>query len=454
MTRSKRFIDLVESLIPVRSIGSEGISAKELTRKLGKSASHIYEPLNKLRRQGKIKAIKEKRGVDPSVTIFFKPSNKHIVKTDSHICGRCQRFTKIGRCVLLDLVADESSYHLDEHLRIRWKKEELYYKTPACEYFDKRVAGQYKHPHIHEFFQENLSYDPFVFRCPIERCRKQIATLSKPLHVLKLGFSAIYCPHCNSPMILAYNEHLSRIEVRYWDARFDFLQRDYRKITGKLLSNRPSAKHFGISIHRDLDHFLDLQFEIIYLGYDSLPDAEVCDLVAFPLKELDYITPNSWPDYYSLLEALHPEYENQVGEIRRLYGKTTIYPPRAGPVSATPTDLEIGGNELMIFSGYLNPPCLLSNLVTRETAVGNAIEEASSDSKKVYMEAKKRIKDMVLEHSQITSLDYRQWQQIEGGCGSLMYEPFKVEAREHGFFAPSRANARMARGEPYLTFSL
>jgi len=459
MTGGKRLLDLVESLIPIRSSGSEGITGKELAQKLGKSTTHIYEPLNKLRFQKKILAVKEKRGIAPSITVFFKPSKKQSTKassakTDSLTCGRCQRFTAIHRCVLLDLVADKSVYHLDEELRARWKKEELHQDTPACKFYDKRVAGQYHHPQIHDFFRRNLSYNPYRFRCPVERCRKQITSLSSPLHVPKLGFSAIYCPSCGSPMILAFNEHLARIEVRYWDARFDFLQRDFKKITGKFLSTRPSAKNFGISIHRDLEHFLNLQHEIIYLGYDSPPDTEDRDLVSFPLKGLDYIATNSWPDYYDLLQALHPEYETQDGELRRLYGNTTIYPPRAGPVSATPSDLEIGGNELIIFSGYLNPPCLLSNLVTRETAMEHAVEEASSDSKKVYKEAKKRIKDKVLEHSKIISLDYRLWQQIEGGCGSLMYEPFKVEAREHGFFAPSRANARMVRGEPFLTFGL
>ncbi|MCE7745904.1 MAG: hypothetical protein GPJ52_12295 [Candidatus Heimdallarchaeota archaeon] len=459
MTGGKRLLELVESLIPVRSTGSEGITAKELAQKLGKSGTHIYEPLSTLRFLRKIFAVKERRGVNPSVTVFFKPSKKQLpkansAKTDPLTCGRCQRFTAIHRCVLLDLVADKSILYFNEELDARWRKEELHPDTPACEYFDRRVSGQYHHPHIHDFFRRNLSYNPYRFLCPIERCRKSITSLSKPLQVPKLGFSAIYCPSCNSPMILAYNEHFARIEVRYWDARYDFLQRDYKKITNKLLPNRPSAKHFGISIHRDLEHYLDLQHEIIYLGLNSPPDAVDRDFVSFPLKELDYITTNSWPDYDSLLPALHPEYETPDGELRRLYGKTTIYPPRAGPVSATPTALEIGGNELMIFSGYLNPPCLLSNLVTRETAVGSAVAEASSDSKEVYKDAKNRIKDMVLEHSQITRLDYRNWQQIEGGCGSLMYEPFKVEAREHGFFAPSRANARMVRYEPFLTFGL
>ena len=459
MTVGNRLIDLVESLIPVRSSGSEGITGKELALKLGKSATHIYEPLNTLRFQKKIIAVKEKRGVNPSVTVFFKPSGKLskqvcTTKKKPLTCGRCQRYTAIGRCVLLDLVADKSILYFNEELKARWIKEELHPDTPACEYYDKRVDGHVKSKQIHEFFRSNLSYNPHSFHCPIERCRKQITSLSKSLYVPKLGFSAIYCPSCGCPMVLDYNEQYGRIEVKFWDARYDFLQKDYRKITSKLLSNRPSAKNFGISIHRDLEYFLDLRHEIIYLGYDSPPDAVDCDLVAFPLKKLDYITTNSWLDYDSLLKALHPEYENQDGEIRKLYGNTTIYRPRAGPESATPTDLEIGGNELMIFSGYLNPPCLLSNLVTRETAVEHAFEEASSESKEVYKVAKKRIKDMVLEHSQITCLDYRNWQQIEGGCGSLMYEPFKVEAREHGFFAPSRANARMVRGEYFLTFGL
>ena len=458
MTSGKRLVDLVASLIPVRSTGSEGITAKELAKKLGKSASHIYEPLNKLRFQRKITTLKEKRGVDPSVTVFFKPSKQQskqaVSEEESFTCVKCQRYTAIGRCVLLDLVASKSVLYLDEHLRIRWKKEELAENTPACEYFDQRVAGQYKHPHIRDFFRENLSYNPYVFRCPITRCRKSITSLSKPLQVLKLGFSTIYCPHCNSPMILAYNEHLARIEVRYWDARYDFLQKDYKKLTNKSLPARKSAKHFGISIHRDLNFFLNLRHEIIYLGYDSTLDSDVCDLAAFPLKELDYISTNSWPDYFALLKALHPEYEDQEGVIRKLYGKSTIYPPRAGPDSATPTDLEIGGNELMIFSGYLNPFCLQSNLVSRETSVETAGLEASSGTKEIYREAKKRINEKVLEHKQITKLDYRHWQQIEGGCGSLMYEPFKVEAREHGFFAPSRANARMVRGEHFLPFGL
>ncbi|MGC9778133.1 MAG: hypothetical protein HZR80_02710 [Candidatus Heimdallarchaeota archaeon] len=460
--RKKRLIDIVEELVPIRNAGYEGITSKELALHLGKSHQHISSLLATLRTQRKISALKERHSLTPLVTYYFKRSDSFTSKQQQtsntpephRTCGKCQRYTQIGRCVLLNLVADKSYFSLKGDLLARWKSESLNPETPACEFFDCRVHGRSGSKQVNDFYKINVDSKTHLFLCPIKRCRKVITSLSYPFRIPKLGFSPIYCPYCGSPMVLDYNEYLNRLEVKYWDARYDSLQRDYRKITGKLLPPRKSAERFGISIHKDFNHFLDLPKEIIFIGPETTSEEDdFSQLIYFPLKELNYIAVNSLKDYIDISKSLHAEYEDAFDNTHRLYDKLDIFRPKDRPDNFPPSNLEIGGNEMIILSEYLNPFCLRANMMTRNSAIISSQDNVSSDLKNSFKTSSRRIKGMLEKYSNLTHLDFRRWQRIEGGCGSLMYEPFKLEARKYDFFAPARARARMVR-EDFLQYGL
>lgn len=452
--------DQLLHLVPVRIHGSEGITSKELSLQLGKSHSHVCQLLSTLRSRGLISSCKERHNLSPLVTYYFRKSDQvknptssesHTVTRKANTCGICQRFTAIGRCVLLDLVADKNPGYLPDDLLSRWKAECISSKTPACDFYDSVVLGRSHYPDINHFYKQNVLAG--VFYCSIPRCRQPISELSFPFRFPRLGFSPFFCPHCGSPMVLKYNDYLGRLDVRYFDARYDILQRDYRSITGKFLPPRKNPKRFGISVRGDFNWQLDLYNELIFLGNSSEEDSSF--FAYFPLKELDYIATNTLLDYSRLVQALHAEYEiGSTGEFSRLYPNLEILSSKDRPCSFPPTDLELGGNEMIILDGSLNPICLSANILTRSSAVLASLQETTSDCKSSFKISSEAIQEMITKYSSIDSLDFRYWQQLEGGCGSLMYEPFKLEARKYGFFAPARSRARMVREDffPYGRF--
>ncbi|RLI69188.1 hypothetical protein DRO91_08030 [Candidatus Heimdallarchaeota archaeon] len=449
-------MEAIEKLVPFRKKGFEGLSCKEIALKVGKSPSYINKILTKLVLKNKIYCQLEKRNVQRKVLVYYKREKTSFKeeganKVSSKRCGLCQRFTLVRRCVLLDLAYNKSLL-FDAKLKARAQKDVLSSNTPACEYFDLRVNGHVNSMEVNSFIKKNTSQD-FLFHCPVERCKKVIFEQSEALSHFKIGAATFYCPHCGSPMRMRFNKHLKRYEIIYWDARFDILAKDFRKLTGSLLEWRSSAKNFGISIDRDAYYHIDLKNEVIFLAGTPIIEDNLEKVCYFPLKKIDFISCNRWPTYFDLKKKLHSEYTNNNFERKGLFEKITIYEPRIPPQSSEPSELEIGGNEIFIATGICNSICLEGNFRSREAILEyNAI--TTGRSKELYLTAKKRLqryKEMVRIPRE---LDFKYWQQLEGGGGSIMFNPFKEEAKHFGFFSSSREKARMVRGEHFLPFGL
>jgi len=454
-SENESLTDIILELISSKNI-EFGLTAMEIAEIIGKSPSHVSQIVSKLYVQDKISRSKKRRGTQRKASIYYKHSPeekrkpKIISKNNENICGKCQRFTALERCSLLDLVMEKSNLE-DKTLLYRYQKECLAPDTPGCEYFDSRVNGHYHSKGVNDFINRNIS-DGFTFRCPIERCREKIHALSNPLIVFKIGFSTFYCPHCGSPMVMKFDEHLKRYEIRYWDARFDILQRDFKKITDQSLKDQKKSKEFGVTVHKGAFYYLDLKNEFLILSGSPIVDETLNKAIYLPLRNLDYLSFGTWPDYFYFKENLHVEYLDDFEEPRKLYENITLLEPQKGPESLEPSSLEVGGNEIFIATKVRNNHCLKVNLQNREVILD--VSNNVSQNFASFKTAKKRITNYINKISIPSELDFQYWQQLEGGCGSLMFKPFKEEAQQYGFFAPSREKARRVRGEYFLPFIL
>jgi hypothetical protein len=452
---------LVKAEIPRRISGTEGITCKDLADKLGKSSSHISQVLLKLSSQKRIDFRKEKINTRKAVRVYFRPlegdssSEDTTTEQESNICNQCQRFSGICRCILLDLVAEEIGiWSLPEDLQERQQASRLAKNTPACPYFDKRVNGHIRSKTVNVFIQRNTDRGTFTFHCPIKRCQGIIKEFSSPLRPFLLGSTTFYCPHCGSPMVFGYNHYLERYEVKYWDSRFDILQRDFYSITECDLPNLPKPKKFGVSIAKDNSFFLDLRNEVLFVGKNVSPQELQLskDLTYFPLRWLDYIATVSEKDYHYLAEKLHVQLEGRRKK-RKLYETIKLFPPREKIVSPTPKEKEVGGNEMIIATQALFPECFRANIRSRKALLEKKIEEEESGDQ-AFAKALLRYKQITHHYNFLQEINTGEWQKYEGGCGSIMFRPFKKEAKKYGFKAPSRVQSRMVRGEPFLPFGL
>ncbi len=445
-------LDIVEKHIPRRITVTDGVSNKELSLITGLSQPHIGQIVSKLLIQGKICCVKERRGLEKKKNIYFKESSCSSAETvcKSKTCGSCHRFTNLYRCALLDCAYGKHVL-FDKELLERVKLAVLKPSTPACRFFDTRENGQCKSKEVNEFMKANID-DNFVFRCPIERCRKPISELSNALEILKLGTATFYCLHCGSPIKLVYGERWNRYEFKYWDARFDIFQKDFRELTGLLLENRKQTTNLGISIHKNAFHYIDLKQKFILLSGSSITNSSLSQVIYFPLKELNYISCNRWDDYLESKNTLHKAVE-QSGESRTLYENITIYEPRTAPQSVEPLAIEVGGNEIFIATKICNPISLKANVLSRE-AILDAASKTSPKENETYTKAREKIRDSFGVLNIPRELDFSYWHQIEGGMGSLMYEPFKKEVAKYKFFAPPRERGRNVRYESFKPFGL
>ncbi|MBD3190371.1 MAG: hypothetical protein GF308_06990 [Candidatus Heimdallarchaeota archaeon] len=454
-------IALVEAAVPLRILGVGGATCKELAQELDRAPPHIAQVLTKLCTQGVIAYSEEKRNVQKTARVYYRLPSQQIAATEQSsgttktTCGNCQRYSGLHRCILLDLAAEEAPWVLPEELQERQAQETLARNTPACPYYDRRVDGHCKSKTMTAFIKLNTEPDSFAFHCPIARCNQVIAAFSFPLQPLKLGATTFYCPHCGSPMAFKYNAGRKRYEVQYWDARFDILQQDYFTLTGLDLPARPQVSgSFGVSIGEPQSFYLDLRKEVLYVGSDLSPTElrPSKDQTYFPLRHLTYIATTDAEDYTYLLKNLHATIPGTKGE-RKLYGTITLLPPRKRLESPSPTPKEEGGNELIIASELVNPLCLRANLTTRETVLRKkAYEDENGKENERFHRALIRLKRVTSGYCPLQHVTARQWQQYEGGCGSIMVSAFKAEARKHGFRAPPRVLARMVRGEPFLPY--
>ena len=447
--------EIIAALISTRNY-ENGLTAKEIAEIVGKSSSHISQIVSKLYVQDKISQSKNRRNTQRRTSIYYKYSpNEHKrpkeePKVKEKTCGNCQRFTALERCSLLDLVREKNDL-FDEELERRYDKECLSPDTPGCDLFDVRVNGHYHSKGVNEFIKKNTT-NGFIFKCPIERCKKTITELSNPLVIFKLGFSTFYCPHCSSPMVMKFDDHLKRYEIRYWDARFDILQRDFKKITNKSLNHQKRSIEFGATIYKEAFYYLDLKNQFLVLSGSPITEETINKAIYFPLRNLDYLSFGNWSDYFYFKENLHAEYLDDFEELRKLHENIMLLEPRKGPESLEPSPLEVGGNEIFIATKIHNNHCLRVNFQNRE-AILEAVNNESNSSNP-FLKAKKRITNYINKLSIPSELDFQYWQQLEGGCGSLMFKPFKEEAKQYGFFTPSREKARKVRGEYFLPFIL
>lgn len=451
---------LVKAKIPRRISGTEGITCKELADKLGKTSSHISQVLLKLSSQKRIDFTKEKINTSKTVRVYFRYSEEEASTEDTtteqetNTCNRCQKFSGIGRCILLDLVVEEMGiWALSEELQERQQARKLAKNTPACPYFDKRVNGHIRSKTVNAFIKRNIDRGTFIFRCPIKRCREIIKEFSSPLQPFLLGSTTFYCPHCGSPMVFGYNHYLERYEIKYWDSRFDILQRDFFSIAECDLPNRPKPKNYGVSIAKENSFYLDLRNEVLFVGEGVSPQELQLskDVTYFPLRRLDYIATVSEKDYNYLAEKLHVQLEGRIKK-RKLYENIKLFKPREKIVSPVPKEKEVGGNEIIIATQALFSECFRANIRTRRALLEKKLEDDSSDQ--AFAKALLRYKQITHDYNFLQEIDAGEWQKYEGGCGSIMFRPFKKEAKKYGFDAPSRVQSRMVRGEPFLPFGL
>jgi len=454
------FERLMENTIPFRKKKGDGLTSKEISKIVNRSQPQVGQVIKKLLLTGKIfRENVVKRNLSRNVRTYFRltdKTSKHFLsEADKRqiTCKNCHWFSGIHRCILLDLAFRDAKYSLIPSMKLRVIKDCLAPDTPRCKYFLTRGSGQCKRKTINDFIKLHRDSDSFVFRCPFLRCNRIIEEFSNTLQFIKLGSTTLYCPHCSSPMKLTYDEYLDRYEVKYWNSYFDVLQQSYNQITGlKLPSRYIPDRELGVSIRKHRSFHLDLQKEILYIGNNLTPEQfELSkDLTYYPLRLLDYIATSHWEDYYYLEKKLHKCLPSSG---RKLYENIELFSPRGSIESTDPLDKEIGGNEMIIATGVPFGPMLQSNFITRRTLLEHKITEyidaeLSYDFNKSLTLMEKYIK----ENWNIKSITNRDWQQLEGGCASLMLEPFRKEARKYDFFTPARDKSRMVKGESFLSF--
>lgn len=445
---------LVETFLLAHSTPENSLSCRELAQQLDRHPSHIAQVLRTLVIQQKVHCHSEKQSVDRRVRRYFHIANALLtpIAAPRKTCGSCQWFTAIHRCTLLDLIRENNPSLLPLELRKRALVEEIPRETPQCKYFEPWVPGQLKSRPFPRFIREN--YFDGYFHCPIKRCRKAILEFSSSLKKILLGSNPFYCPHCGAPMEFGYDEHFDDYRVYYWDSHFDALKKSYHELTGDTLPERnPRKRVYGVSILKEGSFTIKKKPEVLFVGTSTTSERVIHspDLTFFPLKNLNYIYTKSWDDYFYLIEHLH---EEDPETNHKLYKNITIYPPHETIPSVEPLPKEVGGNELVILTGLLNVPSFKANLLTREALLEKKIQSVDADLMEEFTQALHKVKDYNKQFDHLQTLDSKQWQRLEGGCASLMFNPFKLEAQKYGFSTPSRKLSRMVRSERFLPYGL
>ncbi len=450
--------DLVASWVDALDGPAQAVSSKELTIRLDKSHSHICQILRTLAVQGRITYINGKRSLDRSVRLYYSAScstEEEESFCNRPTCGSCQWLSEIQRCILLDLVFESNPSVLPPELKLRAYVQEIPLNAPCCDHFDKRVAGQVKSRHMSRFIRENTVGS--LFLCPIERCRQVIDEFSFYLQTINLGSSTFYCPHCGSPMVFGYDERFDDYRVFYWDSHFDILQQSFFELTGTTLTREKKQKDevkVGISIIKLNSFTPDTKLENLFIGSKTSPEELVFseDLTFFPFRKIGYIYSKHWEDYFTLKDSLHPI--NPV-KGRKLYQNIELFPPIDPIKSVEPIAREVGGNELLIASGFLTFPSFQANLTTRVALIESKIREfVDLDLKGFFTKSLQQMKDTIRSYQHLRVLDHLQWQRYEGGVSSLMIEALKREAQKYGFLTPARSKSRMVRYDRFLPFGL
>ncbi|NPE08501.1 MAG: hypothetical protein GNW80_09505 [Asgard group archaeon] len=450
----------VYSLFTQQEEGFDGFTCSEVAEIIKKKSKDLNQVLKGLTDSGKLSREKTKKGVKQKIYNYNLPIAEKIVekknkkKNKKKICNKCQRYSGLEKCILLKLVHEVTPWALRGELKERFEAISLDGVT-GCNYFDPRNSGQCKSKTMKVFIEKNTDSITFEFRCPIKRCKKIIDELSMSLQRKNIGANTLYCPHCGSPIKFGFNQGLNRYQVRFWDSRFDILQRDYERLTGmKLKSRYVEDRSHGFSIVKEGSFYLDFDEEAIYVGNELSPvdfkDSK--DLAYYSLKQLNYIAVKHEEDYLYLKQKLH-DFDGTSGGA--LYPKLNLIHSKSVIESVDPTLKEIGGNEILIATGATFYPMFYCNILNRRAALEKKLTDmVEGDLKQDFNVALKLFDRDIKKYSAPWQLSYLEWQRLEGGFGSVMHVPFKKEAEKYGFDNISREKARKVRGEHYMKYGL
>ncbi len=448
------------------------LSCKEVAKAINKEPKDINQVLKTLSDIGLLTRVKEKQDIRSKVFLYNLPSDAVQTAEDfnewdeietlgeeeadeqKRVCNNCQRYSGLEKCILLLLVKETAAWALQGDLKTRVAATSLR-NVPGCDCFDPRQKGQCKRRTMEIFLRENGDNKTFEFRCPINRCNKVIEELSYSMQLKNIGSNTLYCPHCGSAINFTYNHGVDRYEVKYWDCRFDILQRDYEQLTGMKLSSRydPERSH-GFSIVKEQSFHIDGRLEAIYVGNDLTPTdfRDSADLACFSLRQLDYIAVKYEPDYLYLKQKLH-EIDPEKG--RPLYSNIKLLFSGNPIESVEPTLREIGGNEILIATRAPFYHMFYSNALDRRAVLTKKTADmVDGEFRKDFQKALKLFDRDIERYSTPWNISYLEWQQKEGGFASLMLELFKKEAEKYGFENISREKARMVRWEPFMKYGL
>jgi len=450
----------VYSLFSQQPKGFDGFTCGEAAKHIGKESRDLNQVLKSLTDSGKLSRVKTKKGVQQKVFNYTLPPKEKIVEKKSKkkkkekTCNNCQRYSGLEKCILLKLVHKVTPWAIRGALKDRFEAISLD-GVPGCGYFDPRNPGQCKSKTMNVFIKRNTDSITFEFHCPIKRCQKIIDELSLSLQRKNIGANTLYCPHCGSPIKFGFSQGLNRYQVRFWDNRFDILQRDYERLTGmKLESRYDEERSHGLSIVKEGSFYLDLDEEAIYVGNELSPDEfrNSNDLAYFSLKQLSYIAVKHEEDFLYLKQKLHDFGGTSGGA---LYPKLDLLHSKSVIESVDPTLKEIGGNEILIATGATFYPMFFSNILNRRAALEKKLTDmVEGDVKQDFKIALKLFDRDIKKYSSPWHISYKEWQQIEGGFGSVMHEPFRKEAEKFGFDNVSREKARKVRGEHFMKYGL
>ncbi|MFW9924928.1 MAG: hypothetical protein ACFFDW_16755, partial [Candidatus Thorarchaeota archaeon] len=285
---------LVYTLVPNRTAEFLGLSCNDIATIISKPPKHITQVLQNLTTKKLLYRSKEKRGLEKLQYFYFKSKDVSLSAANSpkrKTCNKCQRFSGLNKCILLEQVKEDFPWLLQGDLKARANAVDLTNVT-ACEYFEERVNGHVQSKTMIDFLSFCIDKETLEFRCPIKRCNQIIEEFSSPYLKKNFGSNVVYCPHCGSPMNFAYSPTLDRYQMQYWDSRYVTLQTDYRKITDCELPSRYKEKRpFGISITKEGSFYLDLENETIFVGNKLTPEkfSYSKDITYFSLRQLTYI---------------------------------------------------------------------------------------------------------------------------------------------------------------------
>ncbi len=445
----------VYSLFTQKEDNFDGFTCNEVSEIIGKESKDTNQVLKGLTDSGKLSRVKNKIGVKQKTYKYILPTAENTEDSSKKkTCNNCQRYSGLEKCILLRLVEESAPWALQGELRERVAAVSLD-GVSACAYHDPRKKGQCKSKTMKIFFKKNTDSITFEFHCPIERCMKIIDELSMSLQRKNIGANTLYCPHCSSPINFTFDHGSNRYQVQYWDSQFDILKRDYERLTGMNLDNRYKEKRsHGFSIVKEGSFYLDLNEEAIYIGNELSPNElkDSKDLAYFSLRQLDYIAVKHEEDYLYLKQKLH-DFDSSAG--KALYPNINLLHSRSFIESTEPTLKEIGGNEILIATVATFHPMFFSNLLNREAVLKKKfVDMADTEFRRDFKVAIKLFERDIKKYATPWNISFKEWQQIEGGFGSVMYTPFKKEAEKYGFENISREKARKVRGEPFMSYGL